>query len=153
MKMHNVVARVAGCMMVATVSATATAQARPTAGTPDSATRKAAAAKSRGAPRVTLVENSVRPTKFVGKCPATLHWTAHLTVRNPPVKVQYQWLRSDSAKGPLKEILIRGTEAIIGGESWQLGGDKEHIIVWERLAVLEPNVLHSRAVAVNVTCR
>jgi hypothetical protein len=112
-----------------------------------------AATKPRTTPAVLHIDNTVRPTKFTGKCPATLRWTAHLTVRNPPVKVQYQWLRSDSAKGPLTEILIRGTEGIIGGESWQLGGDKEHLVVWERIQVLSPNLVYSRAAAANVTCR
>ena len=136
-----------------TLVASANAQARPAARTPDSTVRAAAAAKTRATPAVLHIENTVRPTKFTGKCPATLRWTAHLTVRNPPVKVQYQWLRSDSAMGPLKEILIHGTEGIIGGESWQLGGDKDHLVVWERLQVLSPNVVHSRAAAVNVACR
>lgn len=130
-------------------AATASAQAR----TADTATRKVAAAKAKGTPVVTRVVATVRPVSFAGKCPATLHWSAVLTVRNPPATVQYEWIRSDSAKGPTKEIVIKGTSGTVGGESWQLGGDKDRIHVWERLHVISPNVVNSRAAGVNVTCR
>jgi hypothetical protein len=53
----------------------------------------------------------------------------------------------------MKEIVVRGAEGIVGGESWQLGGDKEHLVVWERLEVLQPNVVRSRAASVSVTCK
>jgi hypothetical protein len=130
--------------MVCLVAATAGAQK-----TQDSVKRAGAASK----PLVVHIENSVRPESFSGKCPATLHWTAKLTVRNPPLKVRYQWLRSDSAQSPVKEILVRGTEGIVGGESWQLGGAKDRLIVWERLRVLSPNAVNSRAAAVKVMCK
>jgi hypothetical protein len=130
-------------------AATASAQTR----TADTATRKVAAAKPKRSPVVTRVVAIVRPVSYSGKCPATLHWSATLTVRNPPATVQYEWLRSDSAKGPTKEIVVRGTSATVGGESWQLGADKDRIHVWERLHVISPNTVNSRAAGVNVTCR
>jgi hypothetical protein len=105
------------------------------------------------APAVTHIDNSVEPTTFTGKCPVTLHWTARLTVRKPPIKVRYQWIRSDSATSAPREITVHGTEAIVGGESWRLGGAGDHTIVWERLRVLSPNTINSKAAAVRLTCR
>jgi hypothetical protein len=103
--------------------------------------------------RVSHVDATVRPAAFQGKCPVTLHFTARVTVVNPPARVRYEWIRSDGATSAAKEILIKGTEGIIGGESWQLGGAGEKMAVWERVHVLAPNNDNSRNALVRIACQ
>jgi hypothetical protein len=119
----------------------------------DTVKRPPLAGKSRLAPAVVKVIAEAKPTAFTGKCPATLHWTATLTVRNPPVTVRYEWIRSDGAKSEAKEVIVRRAEWTLGGESWQLGGPKDHLHVWERIHIVAPNDISSRGAAVAVNCR
>ena len=139
-------------LIVAVLGAIAVATAEGQSTPPDT-THRTAGAKAKLAPAVLRANATVKPASFTGKCPATLHWTAQLTVRNPPVTVRYEWLRSDKAKGEEKEVIVRKTEWTIGGESWQLGGDKERMHVWERLHVIAPNQLLSQIAGVNIACK
>jgi len=148
MKLSSLVIPVAA-ILAGALPARASAQAT----TPDTVPHKAGAITARDKPHVTRVANTVQPKYYTGKCPGTLHWSARITVVNPPVTVKYEWIRSDGAKSPAKQILIRGTEGIIGGDSWQLGGDGEKITLWERVHVFSPNQVYSNVGSVKVTCR
>jgi hypothetical protein len=106
----------------------------------------------RGAGTVTKIEMMTRPKAFSGKCPANLRFTGVIHVSGQPVTVEYQWERSDGAKGPKKKIVIRNAGVGVN-ETWQLGGAGEHLTVSEKLHVLSPNEMVSSPGTVNVVCR
>ena len=101
---------------------------------------------------VTSVGLVAKPRSYSGPCPATLRFIGTIRVRRYPVWVDYQWERSDGARGQRQRIRIDSRGRGVS-ETWRIGGRHEHMQVWERLHVLAPTGISSPAVRVNVNCR
>jgi len=101
---------------------------------------------------VTKVGIVAKPAQYVGSCPAKIRFIATIFVSRHPVKVRYQWERSDGAKSPPEEVEI--TSAGRGVETtWTLGAGHEHKTVSERLHVLAPTGISSEFATASVQCR
>ena len=101
---------------------------------------------------VTSVGLVAKPRSYSGPCPATLRFIGTIHVSRYPVWVDYQWERSDGARGRRQRIRIDSVGRGVS-ETWQLGSGRQRMQVWERLHVLAPTGISSPAVRVNVRCR
>jgi len=101
---------------------------------------------------VRKVVTVVNPKTWNGRAPAHLVFTGTIFVNNPPVDVEYTWVRSDGAKSGLQRVTI--TSAGQGfTDRWDVGAPKEKLRVWERLEVLSPNHASSNPAIATVNCR
>ena len=109
----------------------------------------AAFAQQRTVTRVGIV---AKPRSYVGECPATLEFIATIHVSHHPVRVEYQWERSDGGRGRREVIEIRSAGQGVT-DSWTLGRHGERRVVWERLHVLAPTGISSPEARVRLDCR
>lgn len=104
-----------------------------------------------GQATVSRVSVVARPRTFTGRCPANLNFRATIQVRRSAL-VEYQWERSDGAKGARRRIRITGGwEAVT--DAWRLGRGHERMVVWERVRILAPTGMLSPAARVSINCR
>ncbi|HMK39385.1 MAG TPA: hypothetical protein VK569_08595 [Bacteroidota bacterium] len=101
---------------------------------------------------VTKVVTVVHPEEWNGPAPAHLKFTGTIFVSNPPVDVEYTWIRSDGAKGPVKKATIRSAGEGFT-DTWDVGAPKQKIKVWERLEVHSPNRASCNPAHATVNCR
>ena len=81
------------------------------------------------------------PMHFRGRCPAVITFKGSITVtggvftsHGPPVLIQYQLERSDSATGPVKVFPIRHPGTYPVSATWTLGGAQlPHYDGWVKL--------------------
>src|SRR5262249_49776799 len=106
------------------------------------------AAAERTVTRVAIV---ARPATYTGPCPATLQFTATIFVSHPSF-VEYQWERSDGARGERRRIDIRSAGQGVT-DTWRLGAGHQTKVVWERLHVLAPTGISSPEAHVRLSCR
>lgn len=109
----------------------------------------AAHAQHRTVTRVGIV---AKPKSYTGTCPATLEFIATIHVSHHPVRVEYQWERSDGGRGRREVVEIRSAGQGIT-DSWTLGRNGERRVVWERLHVLAPTGISSPEARVRLDCR
>lgn len=109
----------------------------------------AAFAQQRTVTRVAIV---AKPKSFTGSCPATLEFVATIFVSHHPVRVEYQWERSDGGRGRREVIEIRAAGQGVT-DTWTLGRHGERRVVWERLHVLAPTGISSPQARVRLDCR
>jgi len=101
---------------------------------------------------VTRVVTVVNPKVWNGRAPAHLTFTGTIFVANPPVDVEYTWIRSDGAQGGVQRATIRSAGEGFT-DTWEVGAPKEKMKVWERLQVLSPNKASSNPAIATVNCR
>ena len=101
---------------------------------------------------VTRVGIVAKPKSYHGDCPTTIEWIATIHVSHHPVKVTYQWERSDGAHGQRQEVEINAAGMGVS-DTWELGGPGMHKVVWERLHVLAPTGISSPEAHVKIECR
>lgn len=101
---------------------------------------------------VASVRIVAKPRAYVGHCPATLEFIATIRVSRHPVRVEYQWERSDGGRGPREVIEIRSAGQGVT-DTWTLGGPGQRRVVWERLHVLAPTGISSPQARVRIDCR
>lgn len=101
---------------------------------------------------VTRVGIVAKPRAWDGPCPASIEFIATIHVSRSPAWVEYQWERSDGAKGPRQRVEIRGEGRGVS-DVWRLGGRRQRLAIWERLHVLAPTGIYSPAARVTVNCR
>ncbi len=102
--------------------------------------------------RVTQLTIGVKPTSFNGDCPAIFDFHCTIKVNHSPVKVDYEWVRSDGTKGEKQQVEIRNTSVTVS-DIWKLGGAKQHLREWEMLHVISPKDMNSARCVINVNCR
>ena len=101
---------------------------------------------------VRKVVTVANPKVWNGKAPAHLKFTGTIFVNNPPVEVEYTWIRSDGAKSPVEKVTIASAGQGFT-DTWDVGGAGEHLRVWERLEVISPNKASSNPAFVTVNCK
>ncbi|HTY59609.1 MAG TPA: hypothetical protein VMF59_12380 [Bacteroidota bacterium] len=101
---------------------------------------------------VTKVVTVVNPKSWTGRAPAHLKFTGTIFVANPPVEVEYTWVRSDGAEGGVQRATIRSAGEGFT-DTWDVGAPKQKMRVWERLKVLSPNTASSNPAIATVNCR
>ena len=101
---------------------------------------------------VTKVVTVVNPKAWNGRAPAHLTFTGTIFVANPPVEVEYTWIRSDGAKGGVQRATIRSAGEGFT-DTWDVGAPKQKMRVWERLQVISPNNASSNPAIATVNCR
>ena len=101
---------------------------------------------------VTRVGIVAKPRAWDGPCPADIEFVATIHVSRYPTWVEYQWERSDGAKGPRRRVEIRSAGRGVS-DSWRLGGRRWRRVVWERLHVLAPTGIYSPEARATVNCR
>lgn len=99
--------------------------------------------------RVTQVQVSVNPPSHTGACPHTFNFTGLITT-NGAGTVQYRWVRSDGATGPVETVIFReaGNKPVLS--SWQIG---RTFSGWKKLEILNPNPLLSNQVNFTLNCQ
>ena len=88
---------------------------------------------------VTKVAVVAKPKVYHGPCPAEIQFVGTIFVSKHPVTVEYQWERSDGAKGERQKVVIRSAGQGVY-DSWRLSASKSHMKVREKLHVLMPQV-------------
>jgi|GEM_PF-2519689 len=101
---------------------------------------------------VTKVVTVVNPKSWTGLAPAHLKFTGTIFVANPPVDVEYTWIRSDGAQGGVQHATIRSAGQGFD-DTWDVGASKQKIRVWERLQVISPNKASSNPAVATVNCK
>jgi hypothetical protein len=101
---------------------------------------------------VTKVVTVVNPKSWNGRAPAHLKFTGTIFVADPPVDVEYTWVRSDGAEGGVQRATIRSAGQGFT-DTWDVGAPKEKMRVWERLKVISPNNASSNPAIATVNCR
>ena len=101
---------------------------------------------------VSKVAIVAKPKVYTGPCPADIQFIGTIFVNRYPVNVSYQWERSDGAVGPRRTITIRSSGQGVY-DTWHVGGDHQHLNLWERVHVLAPTGIRSPEVRVTVNCR
>src|SRR5258708_22974534 len=79
---------------------------------------------------VTRIGIVARPNSFSGRCPADLEFIATIHV-NRPSFVEYQWERSDGARGQPQRVDNRGAGRG-GTDRWRRCSGLCHHVAWER---------------------
>jgi hypothetical protein len=101
---------------------------------------------------VTKVVVVAKPTIYNGPCPAEIQFIGTIFVSRHPVTVEYQWERSDGAKGERQKVVIRSAGQGVY-DTWRLGAPKAHMAVWEKLHILAPTGMTSAPATVRINCR
>ena len=101
---------------------------------------------------VRKVVTVVNPKNWNGRAPAHLVFTGTIFVNNPPVDVEFTWVRSDGAKSGVQRVTISSAGQGFT-DTWDLGAPHEKMRVWERLEVLSPNHASSNPAIATVNCR
>jgi hypothetical protein len=101
---------------------------------------------------VTKVVTVVNPKTWTGRAPAHLVFTGTIFVANPPVDVEYTWIRSDGAEGGVQRATIRSAGQGFN-DTWDVGASKQKMRVWERLKVISPNSASSNPAIATVNCK
>ncbi|HUI66308.1 MAG TPA: hypothetical protein VL126_15800 [Bacteroidota bacterium] len=101
---------------------------------------------------VRKVVTVANPKVWNGHAPAHLKFTGTIFVNNPPVEVEYTWIRSDGAKSPVGKVTIASAGQGFT-DTWDVGAPKERMKVWERLEVISPNKASSNPAFVIVNCK
>ncbi|HUJ00730.1 MAG TPA: hypothetical protein VLY46_10870 [Usitatibacter sp.] len=110
----------------------------------------AAFAQQRTVTRVGIV---AKPHSYSGPCPATIEFIATIHVSHHPVRVEYEWERSDGARSRREVIDIHAAGEGVS-TTWTIGGHPgERRVVWERLHVLAPTGISSPEAHVRIDCR
>lgn len=110
-------------------------------------------AQQQAVTEVTVVAN---PQAYKGPCPGKLKFTGTMYVSRYPMTLNYQWERSDGAKGPVRVVHIPNakTRSITVVDYWQVGASGQHLQVWERLRVRTGNTdITSSPATVTISCR
>jgi hypothetical protein len=101
---------------------------------------------------VTKVVTVVNPKSWTGRAPAHLRFTGTIYVANPPVDVEFTWIRSDGAQGGVQHATIRSAGQGFD-DTWDVGASKQKMRVWERLQVISPNKASSNPAIATVNCK
>ena len=100
---------------------------------------------------VTKVVVIGKPSTYTGPCPAEIQFVGTIFVSEPPVTVEYEWERSDGARGERHRLEIRSAGQGVY-ETWKLGEPTKHMRVWERLHILSPRNMTSPHAVVTINC-
>ncbi|MBN1547326.1 MAG: hypothetical protein JW902_11755 [Syntrophaceae bacterium] len=94
-----------------------------------------------GDPSVTATLKAI-PEVYTGTCPAVIKFSGVITVTNlkPGTVVEYRFIRSDGATGPVTKIAFQTDHGSIPvATSWTLGGSSLlHYAGWEAIKVTIP---------------
>jgi hypothetical protein len=101
---------------------------------------------------VTRVNAVAKPKSHIGHCPATIDFVGTIHVSHYPVRVEYEWERSDGARSERRTVDIRSASRGVS-DRWRLGERGERINVWERLHVLAPTGISSPEAHAHLDCR
>ena len=101
---------------------------------------------------VTRVNAVAKPKSHVGRCPATIDFIGTIHVSHYPVRVEYEWERSDGARSERRTVDIRSAARGVS-DRWTLGQRGERINIWERLHVLAPTGISSPEAHAHLDCR
>lgn len=101
---------------------------------------------------VTASSLSSTPAKSQGRCPVTINFSGAITV-NGKGTVQYRFLRSDGAVGPLQVLQFdsAGTKPV--STIWSLGGPGLSTYSgWQAIDIVSPNVMQSEKASFAFQC-
>lgn len=101
---------------------------------------------------VTKVVATAKPKAYKGKAPAHIEFIGTIFVSKHPVTVEYEWERSDGAKGGHLKVEVRGPRAVVK-DTWDVGASGEHLRIWEKLHVFSPNIGYSTVAVSDVRCK
>jgi hypothetical protein len=107
-------------------------------------------------PPITGVEASAIPATYTGPCPHQIRFVAKIGVGVYPMSFNYQWIRSDGAKGPIQEGKVpkATTKTMEFVDYWRLGAAGQQMTISESLRVRSGNTdITSNAAQAQITCR
>jgi hypothetical protein len=95
---------------------------------------------------------SAKPVSYVGNCPALISFGGYIAV-NQPMTVQYRFIRSDNASGPVQTLHFASKSRQEVTTTWQLGGPSLPAYSgWEAIEVISPINVKSNQAAFKVSC-
>ncbi|HXQ71307.1 MAG TPA: hypothetical protein VN844_12505 [Pyrinomonadaceae bacterium] len=94
--------------------------------------------------RVTDVSLKADNANGGGQCPVTLNFTGHISADNAGT-VQYVFIRSDGATGPVQTLDFKAAGTQTVSTSWTLGDAKSlpSYQGWQAMRIISPNALES----------
>ena len=102
---------------------------------------------------VNSVTAAIDPASYQGPCPAKLNVTGTITMAKVPKEpIMYQWVHSDSTKGPKRSLTMTSNGAVVT-EVWSVGTSGQMMRLWAELHVFSPTEVKSRQATVAVLCR
>ncbi|MBZ5627357.1 MAG: hypothetical protein LAO06_00660 [Acidobacteriia bacterium] len=102
------------------------------------------------------VKVGVNYSRYRGPCPAHLRFTGNIYVDRVPMTYNYQWERSDGAKGKKHVVHVSnsGERHLTIHEEWSLGTPGRTREVWQSLRVRSGNTdVTSEPARVVVECK
>jgi multidrug efflux pump subunit AcrA (membrane-fusion protein) len=104
---------------------------------------------------VTEVTVTASPQSYNGPCPGRVKFTGTIHIDRYPMTLNYQWERSDGAKGPVKVVHVPSakTRSITAVDYWQVSA-RGRLQIRERLHVRTGKTdIASSAATATVNCR
>jgi hypothetical protein len=97
-------------------------------------------------------------SKYVGVCPVEVVFTGNINLNSPHpqgLSFNYQWTRSDGAKGPVNVVRPSPTQKmLLVKEPWSIGAAGKHYDLSVTLFVNSGNThLEEKSQVVSVTCK
>ena len=102
------------------------------------------------------VKVGVNYSHYRGPCPAHLRFTGNIYVEHSPMTYNYQWERSDGAKGEKHVVHVTNPSErhLTIFEEWNMGAPGRSSEVWQSLRVRSGNTdVTSEAAKVVVECK
>jgi hypothetical protein len=96
------------------------------------------------------------PRHYHGPCPGQIRFSAKIVVDRYPMTLNYQWERSDGARGPVRVVRIpsAATRSITAVDMWRTGTRGERAELWEKIRVRSGNAdITSDPAVVTLACR
>lgn len=94
---------------------------------------------------------------YTGQCPATIKFFGKITVTNisnPPLKVQYKFIRNDGAHAPVNTIIFDKDGSKMVNTTWTLGGSElPEYKGWQAIKVVYPQDVESNKANFKIKCQ
>jgi hypothetical protein len=103
--------------------------------------------------RATAVDLVAEPQTYKGPCPTTIRFRGTVDIEGEPGTVTYRFTRSDGATGAVEAlaVAIPGKKTVV--TRWTVGDKPGEVLeVWQKLWILGPVAMESRAAGVRVEC-
>jgi len=96
---------------------------------------------------------SASPESYSGECPALIKFKGTISV-NRPTTIEYRFIRSDNADGPIHTLRFRRAGTMKVKTTWQLGGSSRRSYKgWEAIEILSPVHMRSNPAHFKVRCK
>jgi len=102
--------------------------------------------------QVTGLWLSASPAKYEGACPATISFSGEVEADGPGM-VQYSFVRSDGATGPVRTLVFKAAGKQPVNSTWSLGSTSlPSYSGWQTVKIISPMQMESKAATFAIQC-